>query len=59
MSVSYRDNLGLAGFASARHVSSGAASGGDLDCSDISGSVYVGSNDPNGFDADHDGMGCE
>jgi hypothetical protein len=31
----------------------------DLDCEDFSGSVYVGSSDPNGLDADGDGIGCE
>lgn len=32
---------------------------GDLDCSDISGPVYVPPDDPNGLDGDADGVGCE
>lgn len=32
---------------------------GDLDCEDIGAEVYVGSDDPNGLDADGDGWGCE
>ncbi len=31
----------------------------DLDCSDIGGSVRVGSSDPHRLDADGDGVGCE
>lgn len=31
----------------------------DLDCSDMEGQVFVGAYDPNGFDADGDGIGCE
>ncbi len=31
----------------------------DLDCSDMNGQVFVGAYDPNGFDADGDGIGCE
>lgn len=31
----------------------------DLDCADIGRQVNVGSYDPNGFDADGDGIGCE
>lgn len=31
----------------------------DLDCSDVSGPVYVRGSDPNGFDGDGDGIGCE
>jgi hypothetical protein len=37
----------------------GASSGGDLDCSDMNGPVSVGASDPNGLDADGDGVGCE
>src|SRR5688572_24924144 len=33
--------------------------GGDLDCSDIDGPILIGSSDPNGFDGDGDGIGCE
>jgi len=33
--------------------------GVDLDCSDISGPVVITGSDPNGFDADGDGIGCE
>lgn len=33
--------------------------GGDLDCADIDGPVFVGGSDPNNFDADGDGIGCE
>lgn len=33
--------------------------GGDLDCDDFSGPVSVGTYDPNGLDADNDGIGCE
>lgn len=32
---------------------------GDLDCADIGHSVNVGPVDPNGLDADGDGVGCE
>ena len=32
---------------------------GDLDCDQVSGPIYVGSSDPNGFDGDGDGIGCE
>jgi hypothetical protein len=32
---------------------------GDLDCSDVSGPVYVPPDDPNGLDGDGDGVGCE
>jgi hypothetical protein len=31
----------------------------DVDCADIGGEVYVGSDDPYGLDADGDGWGCE
>jgi hypothetical protein len=34
--------------------------GGDLDCVDFNGPVYIGSGpDPNRLDADNDGWGCE
>src|SRR5690349_16728111 len=32
---------------------------GDLDCADIGHSVEIGPDDPNGLDADGDGIGCE
>jgi hypothetical protein len=32
---------------------------GTTDCPPGGGPVYVGSNDPNGFDGDGDGVGCE
>jgi hypothetical protein len=31
----------------------------DLDCADISGTVYIKGSDPHGFDGDGDGVGCE
>ena len=31
----------------------------DLDCADVSGTVYVIRDDPHGFDGDGDGVGCE
>lgn len=31
----------------------------DLDCADVGGPTVVGDYDPNGFDADGDGIGCE
>ncbi len=34
-------------------------SSGDLDCSDVSGPISVGSSDPHGLDGDGDGVGCE
>ena len=34
-------------------------SGVDLNCSDLGGSVFVGSYDPHRLDADGDGLGCE
>jgi hypothetical protein len=33
--------------------------GDDLDCSDVSGPIIVPPDDPNGLDADGDGVGCE
>jgi hypothetical protein len=37
-----------------------SAIGGDLDCSDVSARNFqVGSSDPNNFDGDNDGIGCE
>lgn len=33
--------------------------GGDLDCADFNGPVYVGDYDPHYLDADNDGVGCE
>ena len=33
--------------------------GVDLDCSDISGPVWVGGSDPHRLDGDGDGIGCE
>jgi hypothetical protein len=33
--------------------------GGDKDCSDFVGRVWVGNNDPHNLDADGDGWGCE
>ena len=32
---------------------------GDIDCDALLGPVWVGSNDPNGLDADGDGIGCD
>lgn len=32
---------------------------GDIDCVDIGKEIWVGSDDPNGLDADGDGWGCE
>jgi hypothetical protein len=32
---------------------------GTIDCPPGGGPVYVGSNDPNGYDGDGDGIGCE
>jgi hypothetical protein len=34
-------------------------SGGDLDCDDVGDNIAVGPSDPNNFDADGDGIGCE
>lgn len=36
-----------------------AWNGVDLDCADISGPVWVGTNDPHRLDGDGDGIGCE
>jgi hypothetical protein len=33
--------------------------GGDIDCYQVGHPVYVGPSDPNGLDADSDGIGCE
>jgi hypothetical protein len=33
--------------------------GGDIDCFQVGHPVYVGAYDPNGLDADNDGIGCE
>lgn len=37
----------------------GPASGGDVDCDQVSGPVLITGDDPNGLDADNDGIGCE
>jgi hypothetical protein len=37
----------------------GGGGGGDMDCDQVAGPVYVGENDPNRFDGDGDGWGCE
>ncbi|WP_267241514.1 thermonuclease family protein [Streptomyces sp. PR69] len=37
----------------------GPPPGPDLDCADLPGPVWVGSNDPHGLDRDNDGIGCE
>jgi hypothetical protein len=37
----------------------GAPAGPDLDCSDLNGPVWVGSDDPHRLDGDGDGIGCE
>ncbi len=37
----------------------GSPGSGDLDCVDVGHEVSIGGNDPNGLDADGDGIGCE
>ncbi|HET6635520.1 MAG TPA: hypothetical protein VFH77_10925 [Streptomyces sp.] len=37
----------------------GPPPGPDLDCSDLSGPVWVGGSDPHDLDRDGDGIGCD
>ena len=38
---------------------SAGSGGGDIDCDQVDGPIYVGSNDPHDLDGDGDGWGCE
>lgn len=51
LNAAHAGNLGADGSIRSR--------GGDLDCTDVSGRVWVGNDDPNNLDGDGDGWGCE
>ena len=36
-----------------------ASSTGDLDCRDVATNIVISDDDPNNFDGDNDGIGCE